>query len=340
MGKRTTTILIPPTPAEAAPEPIPVAAAPEPIPVAAPEPIPVAAAPEPIPVAGAPAVEEAPEPPEATLTPAAPPTPMAERARSALAWWSGAVVQPVAALVGRLLRSERERQRFARFEARSLPFELHLTNAAGAIKLAPSGPIDDLACFQRGEVSLHHDVEYLTRIDAADVGTERYEAFGLFRLREREAQKLPDLRHATHVWEALERDLGLRALPRARSLLRATGTGPGATSTHRIVGGSRSFCTSHGPRVAHTELLDWLRATLSAPEKIAWMEGAFDQPIAPGQVVHRYYIDARRQAWLVRHHWHHGRQLFQAQTSAEARRLCEAESGAFARAHEAVRAAA
>ena len=172
------------------------------------------------------------------------------------------------------------------------------------------------------------------------MGTERFEAFGLFRLREREAQKLPDLRHATALWEALERDLGLRALPRARSLLRQTGSGPGGTTTWRIVGGSRSFCTSHGPRVAHTELLDWLRATLSPAEKIAWMEGAFDQPIAMGQIVHRYYVDARRQAWLLRHHWHHGRQLFQAQTSAEARRLCEAESGAFHRAQDEVRKAA
>lgn len=265
-------------------------------------------------------------------------------ANAALGWWKERLVQPVSSLVGRMLNAPGPAARGARrHEPRRLPFELHLCMAAGSVRVAPAGPIDDLACFQRAAVSAHHDVEYLVRLDPQDAGTERFEAFGLFRLREAEASPLADLRDLSHVWEALARDLELSALPRCRPLLRDAGRPPGAQAEEaaswlRVVAGGRPFQTVKGRRVTLAEVIDWLRAELAPAEKIAWMEEAFTTPPEPGQIIHRYYLDARRKAWLVRHHWGRGKLLFAARTSAEAKRLCELESANFTRSGAARRA--
>lgn len=264
-------------------------------------------------------------------------------ANAALGWWRERLVTPVSSLVGRMLHAPDQATRgVRRHEARRLPFELHLCMAAGSVRVAPSGPIDDLAVFQRTTVSAYHDVEYLVRLDPKDAGTERYEAFGLFRLRESEASPLADLRDLTHVWEGLARDLELSALPRCRPLLRDAGRPERAeegASWLRVVAGGRPFQTVKGRRVTLAEVIDWLRAELAPAEKIAWLEEAFTTEPEPGQIVHRYYLDGRRKAWLVRHHWAKGKLLFAARTSAEAKRLCELESAGFTRSGSARRGA-
>ena len=80
-----------------------------------------------------------------------------------------------------------------------------------------------------------------------------------------------------------------------------------------------------------------MRVELESPERIAWMELTFQDAPSAGEIVHRYYLDEQKQAWMVRHHWSEGKTLYRAETNDEALAYCLA-SGNIQRANEASQA--
>lgn len=208
--------------------------------------------------------------------------------------------------------------------ARLLPYDLYLTLGHRAVRLFAAGPFDEFAFFQRGGVSEQAEVEYLTCLDPRDAGRgrETYRTLGAFRLRS-QALALPDLARSREVWSRLRRGWGLDALPPAGRLNVAawsafdprSGREEGGTNRVRASSASGTFRRVRERAFAYTEVLEILRNALEMPERIAWIEGAFDQPLARGEVVHRYYLDTDVRPWLVRHHWSQGKQLFAAELS-------------------------
>jgi hypothetical protein len=251
------------------------------------------------------------------------------------------VVAPMRDFVGAVLRQAPRPEIAAQRRVAASPrlrFDVHLALASRSVRLFEAGPVDELAFVQRQGVSLRHDVEFLTRLAPEARGGEDYEAYGVVRLYRR-GRPLPRLELARAFWSSLEDDFGLSALPAAADLLVSQGpavspgrrgppkeehfavVAPRAARVYQRVGMRRHF---------YGDVLALLRDRLTPTQKIAWIEEAFARAPSPGEVVHRYYLMGGTQLHLVRHHWSAGRVAFQAETSAEARRLC-LESGVFRR---------
>lgn len=217
-----------------------------------------------------------------------------------------------------------------------LPFDLHLTFGASSVRVFSAGPIDEWRFFQREGVPEHADVEFVTRLDRADRGTEAFQAYGMLRLRGA-ALSFPDLRASDALWQRVYRDFGLTKLPKARDVAAVEGLAwrpegapedghdrvrPARDGAWQRVGGKVYTCA---------DALEVVRRTLVGAQRIAWIEELFRKPPPEGQVVHRYWLDTSRMIYLVRHHWKDGKRLLLVETTAEARRLCAA-SGAVRRA--------
>src|SRR5437016_2745202 len=86
---------------------------------------------------------------------------------------------------------------------RALPCDLFLTTGPESIRLFPRGPFDEFRFYQRPVSSLH-EVEFVTRLDAEDAGTENFKAFGVFNLKGR-AHALPDLDRLVELRRSLAR---------------------------------------------------------------------------------------------------------------------------------------
>lgn len=210
--------------------------------------------------------------------------------------------------------------------ARLLPYDVYLRLGHRAVRLFGAGPFDEFAFFQRRGVSEHAEVEYLSCLDPRDAGRgrETYRTFGAFRIRPADARPLLELPQAREVWKRLRRGWGLDALPAVERLNverwsafdPATGQEAGGRNRVRASGASGTFRRVRERSFAYVEVLEILRNALEMPERIAWIEGAFQEPLAPGQVVHRYYLDTDVRPWLVRHHWARGKQLFAAELSS------------------------
>jgi hypothetical protein len=264
----------------------------------------------------------------------------------ASSWLARAGVRPrvadrVASIVGAVwsvaqapARRAAESRRPPEIRVRTLPCDLHLTLGAQSVTLFPAGPIDDLRVFQRRAVAESSEVEWVTRLDRADAGTENYKAWGIVRLRG-EWQRLPELDRNEGFWEWLRQEHGLETIPTARAVVRAdlTAWEPGlnepAAGSHRIAPPrSTKLWRSVGQRrVTHGDVVEIIRRGLDGLHKIAWMESAFAPAV--GAVVHRYYLDGAKQLWLVRDHARDGKRLYRATTSPEA--LAAAASGAVPR---------
>jgi hypothetical protein len=220
-----------------------------------------------------------------------------------------------------------------------LPFDLLLTSGHGAVPLFSAGPIDELGFFQRCGVPEHLEVEFLTRLAPEDRGREDYKPYGMFRLRSGDGAPLPRQEELPEAfWAALYREHGLvKILPAARVLSPRTSAWD-ARRNDPAAGRNRAtplnpdynFKRVRGRRYTHADLLAILCRHLRGPERIAWIEGAFPEALEAGQIVHRYYLDASRRLWLVRHHWARGKSLHRAHTSEEAKQLLIA-SGALPR---------
>jgi hypothetical protein len=206
-----------------------------------------------------------------------------------------------------------------------LPCELFLTTGLRSIPLFPVGPIDEFRFFQRFGVALHSEVEFVTRLDAQDRGTENFRAFGLFDLGG-DWLPLPDLGRDEDLKRTLARKYGLERLPAARKLAEEgfSGYDPRRNEVeaglNRIVPprSTKVFKKVDGRHWSYADILDILRSELTGPQRIAWIEEACPPPPESSPIVHRYYLDAKKQAYLVREQRGRGKRLFLALTSAEA----------------------
>jgi len=247
--------------------------------------------------------------------------------------WDHAVRQ-LRAFVGAVLKKPTPRvlTPSERLRRKRLPFELFLASGTQSIRLFPTGPIDPLAFFQRFHVANHHELEFLTSLDPYDALSEDFHGFGLFKLRARESYPLPRPGEADAFFNGLARKHGLVSLPKARTLIRSRTRG--GLNCPRPPNSGRIYQTVGRRRFTYSDALAILRSELTGPQAIAWIEEAFVETPSHGQIIHRYYLDRERQAYLVRHHWRDGKTLYMAETSEEALRLCELASGAFRRADD------
>lgn len=181
---------------------------------------------------------------------------------------------------------------------RLLPFEVLLASGGASMQLFAPGPFDELRCYQR-RVATAHRVEYLTWLNPHDVGTEGYRSLGSFRLAAAEA--LPVL--GREFWRRLRAACGARALPSAR--VRGRRVGADGLPREGTLGitpamSSGAFQREGQPDLAADEVQAALRAVPTSRERIAWLESAFRRAAPDGVVLHRYYLDAEANAWLVR----------------------------------------
>lgn len=190
---------------------------------------------------------------------------------------------------------------------RLLPFELRLASATGSTLLFGAGPFDEMRCFQR-RVTGRHSVEYLTCLEPRDIGSEGYEPFG--RLDLSEARPLAPLRRQQRLWLEL-RSRGIRSLPSARicgprrddegkaregviQLEPMLDAGSGSFKR-----GSGSFKRGSQPELSGPEVASILQ-NATGLERVAWLEEGFRAPTAPGEALHRYYLDGALTLYLVR----------------------------------------
>lgn len=244
---------------------------------------------------------------------------------SEIAWISGVHQRLEPSSSGRVDRPEPPPP--ARVDrGRLLPFDIFLNRGHGALRLFAAGPFDELAFFQRRDVGARHDIEYLSALDPRSAGKERYQPYGVLRLRPHGARRLPSLAVAVDFWRAL-RARGLRAVPGAKVAIRQRFS---VFCPHQSPEGGRNrvnvaACTGvferEGQRpLPHAELVELVRG-LEPEYRIAWLEGAMARPRS-GEVLHRYYLDASLRAYLVRDHWQAGRTLYTLEpTAGDARGL-------------------
>lgn len=250
-------------------------------------------------------------------------------------------VDQAKAFVLRVLRAPRARRVTEERRRRTMPCQLYLTMGWNSVPLFPRGGVDCFSFFQRGGVSANHDVEYLARLDEEHEGSEEFQPYGLFRLENKLAEELPNLETRGDLWERLTSRYGLNGLPSAQALASHTFTTFDPRYSEPQAGvnridpptSSKAYIPARKRHYSYAEVLEILRAELDSPERIAWMELTFPDAPEAGEIVHRYYLDEQKQAWMVRHHWSHGKQLFRAQTNAEALAFCLA-SGNFDRVEE------
>lgn len=230
---------------------------------------------------------------------------------------------------GRATTPRRSPSRPRRFRAAAvrgaeLEADLYLTSGTSSLKLFGAGPIDELAFFQRFSVGERHDVEYVTRLHPEDAGTEDYRGYAMFRLARRRAQPVPTLDALDDVWEALA-ERGLDRLPPAKKLIARRFTGYDPDHGSLMAGRKRvdpprrdrPFARVGEERVGVIEVLDLIRSRFDPLAKLAWIEEAYPDRPAWGQVVHRYYLAADGRLLLVRDHFERGKALFEADLAGE-----------------------
>jgi hypothetical protein len=251
--------------------------------------------------------------------------------------WAERLARDVRAFVSRVLRPPRRRP--APLRRRTLPCDLYLTLGWQSIPLFQRGPIDEFCFFQRLGVSAAHDTEFLARLDPEDAGSEDYKPYGVFSLRPGEGEPVPGLALLEGLWARLLAEHGLSSVPSAQAMAsrRFGGFDPRYARFEDGINridpprSGKAFAEVDGRRFSYADMLELLRRELSGLQKIAWIEDAFREAPGPGEIVHRYYVEAEtKQAVLVRHHWDRGKRLYRARTNAEALQLCLA-SGHFGR---------
>ncbi|HBP19056.1 MAG TPA: hypothetical protein DEA08_14880 [Planctomycetes bacterium] len=249
-----------------------------------------------------------------------------------------AFVEKAQGFVAQVFKQPRKRQAAPPLPPRSMPCELYLTMGWNSLKLFPQGPIDDFRFFQRGGVSLSHEVEFLARLDEKDLGSENYAPYGMFKLSGDSGERLPSLETDAELWATLNEVYGLPSLPSIHALAShgfqafdpRYGDLTSGENSIEPPQSAKAYVRGNWRHYSYADVLEILRAEMTTPQRIAWMEVAFQDPPPAGEIVHRYYLDRRKTAWLVRHHWSDGKRIYEAQTNAEALDFCIA-SGHFSR---------
>jgi hypothetical protein len=231
---------------------------------------------------------------------------------------------PIGACLRRIARKVEGFKVNIRLSRNLLPFDILLNMGTTSVKLFPSGQIDEFSFFQRTGVPEDLEVEYVTRLDEQDAGTENYKPYVLFKPKG-ESLALIDLNDESDLWQNLNQTYGLETIPECGDINPAfvefdpkvgdltAGSNVLAATTPEAV-----FATVGDRNFSHEQMLGILRNELVGPQKIAWIEGSFQDNPAEGTIVHRYYIDVTKQVYLVRHHWSDGKGLFLAETDEEA----------------------
>lgn len=211
---------------------------------------------------------------------------------------------------------------------RTLRCDLLLTLGPASVRLFPAGPLEEFQFFQRFGISPDHEVEFMTRLDAPDAGTENYGAYGIFALKG-PFRRLPDLRRDRALAKRLDHKYGLERLPHAGKMAPPS-FGAGLNRLRPPVS-TRPLKKTNGRSWFFSDLLEILRIELTGPQKVAWIEEALPPPPPHSPIVHRYYLDGNKQAYLVRDHRGVGKRLYVARTSEEAVEPCLLSTRAHAR---------
>lgn len=247
---------------------------------------------------------------------------------------------PIGATLRRIARKVEGFKIDIRISRNILPFDLFANLGLTSVRLFNNGPIDEFTFFQRVGVSEDLEVEFVTRLDEADAGTENYKPYVLFRPKG-EGTPLADLQKDEDFWKTLDQTYGLITIPKLKKLVagdfgsfdgRKEGA-QGVDGYNRITPGEpdKVFKEVGDKAFTMNEMLDILRQELRMPQKIAWMEEAFAEP--PAEITHRYYLDVTKQVYLVRHHPAEGKTLFIADTDEAALEELSPERNPFSGMH-------
>ncbi|MBX3470188.1 MAG: hypothetical protein KF878_25220 [Planctomycetes bacterium] len=249
---------------------------------------------------------------------------------------------PIGACLRRIARKVEGFKINIKISRNLLPFELFSNLGMTSVKIFPSGPIDEFFFFQRSGVSEDLDVEFVMRLEEQDVGSENYKPYVLFRPKG-EGLPVPDLQKAEDFWKLLDQSYGLVTIPKLQKLIskpfaafdpRAAGADPKSGVNRVVVAEPEKVFKEVGDKkYSQGDMLEILRNELTMAQKIAWVEEAFQEKLAEGDVVHRYYLDVTKQVYLVRHHWSEGKKMFIAETDEEALEELPAEKNPFSGMH-------
>jgi hypothetical protein len=187
-----------------------------------------------------------------------------------------------------------------------LPFELYTNLGTRSVKMFDVGQIDEFRFFMRQHVSEELEVEFVTRLEEQDVGTENYKPYVLFKT-SGEGLPLLDMKGEDEFWAGLN---ALRPTNPAKEFKKV---------------GDRVYTMADMHRI--------LSSDMRLPQKISWVEEAFTDPLPEGEIVHRYYLDVTKQPFLVRHHWKDGKTLFAAETDEKALEELPPERNPFSGVH-------
>lgn len=220
-----------------------------------------------------------------------------------------------------------------------LPFEVLLNLGTSSVQLFPNGQIDEFYFYQRRGVAEDLEVEFVTRLDEIDAGTENYKPYVLFRPK---GDDVPLARpyDDEELLQVFNQTYGLNTFPTVKEVAgKFTTYDPSqpdpATGRNRVVAAAPEtvFAEVGDRRFTHGQMLEILRSELSMPQKIAWIEEAFDASLPEGEITHRYYLDVTKQVYLVRHHWSEGKKLLMAETDEDALEELSPERNPFSGMH-------
>jgi hypothetical protein len=222
-----------------------------------------------------------------------------------------------------------------------LPFELYANMGTRSVKMFDVGQIDEFRFFMRKGVSADLEVEFVTRLEESDVGTENFKPYVLFKTNS-EGLPLIDLAKEDDLWESLEMSYGLDAIPRVKDVFQGAITAFDPKKSEDAKTGV-NLISATNPAKEFKKVGDKsynmgdmhriLTSDLRLPQKIAWVEQAFSEPLPEGEIVHRYYLDVTKQLFLVRHHWKDGKVLFAAETDEKALEELPPERNPFSGMH-------
>lgn len=222
-----------------------------------------------------------------------------------------------------------------------LPFELYTNLGTRSVKMFDVGQIDEFRFFMRRGVSEDLEVEFVTRLEEADAGTENYKPYVLFKTTQ-EGLPLIDLKKEDELWEALDMAYGLDAIPRLKDVMPAafgaydpkkSDDAKSGVNIVKAANPTKEFKKVGDKVYTYGDMYRILGTELRLPQKIAWVEEAFNDPLPEGDIVHRYYLDVTKQLFLVRHHWKEGKVLYAAETDEKALEELPAERNPFSGMH-------
>jgi hypothetical protein len=246
---------------------------------------------------------------------------------------------PIGACLRRIARKVEGFKIDIRISRNLLPFDVLINLGTTSAILFDSGQIDEFRFFQRTNVPEDLEVEFVTRLDEIDKGTENYKPYVLFKP-QGESLPIVDLQKEEEFWKTLDQTYGLVTIPKLKKICpdgfvafdtsAASGDGSNTITPKE---GVKVFKEVGDRRFTQADMLEVLRGEMTMRQKIAWIEEAFDKAPAEGMINHRYYLDVTKQVYLVRHHFSEGKALFLAETDEDALEELSPERNPFSGMH-------